>query len=52
MTMEHRGPARVFEREEDAFAAVMAKEIQPGRGGDPQRGPQGRPGMREMLQDF
>ena len=28
--MEHRGPARVFEREEDAFAAVTASEIQPG----------------------
>src|SRR5687767_10024368 len=46
----HRGPARVFEREEDAFAAVMAKEIQPGdvvviRN----EGPKGGPGMREML---
>src|SRR4029450_11567606 len=28
--MEASGPARVFEREEDAFAAVMAKSIQPG----------------------
>jgi dihydroxy-acid dehydratase len=48
--MEHRGPARVFEREEDAFAAVIAKEIQPGdvvviRN----EGPKGGPGMREML---
>ena len=48
--MEHSGPARVFEREEDAFAAVMAKEIQPGdvvviRN----EGPKGGPGMREML---
>jgi dihydroxy-acid dehydratase len=48
--MEHRGPARVFEREEDAFAAVMAKQIQPGdivviRN----EGPSGGPGMREML---
>ena len=47
---EHRGPARVFEREEDAFAAVMAKDIQPGdvvviRN----EGPKGGPGMREML---
>jgi dihydroxy-acid dehydratase len=47
---EHRGPARVFEREEDAFAAVMAKNIQPGdvvviRN----EGPKGGPGMREML---
>ena len=48
--MEHSGPARVFEREEDAFAAVMAKDIQPGdvvviRN----EGPKGGPGMREML---
>jgi dihydroxy-acid dehydratase len=48
--MEHRGPARVFEREEDAFAAVMAKQIVPGdvvviRN----EGPSGGPGMREML---
>jgi dihydroxy-acid dehydratase len=47
---EHRGPARVFEAEEDAFAAVMAKEIEPGvvvviRN----EGPSGGPGMREML---
>ena len=48
--LEHRGPARVFESEEDAFAAVMAKEIEPGdvvviRN----EGPSGGPGMREML---
>ena len=48
--MEHSGRARVFEREEDAFAAVMAKDIQPGdvvviRN----EGPKGGPGMREML---
>jgi dihydroxy-acid dehydratase len=48
--MEHRGPARVFECEEDAFAAVMAKAIVPGdvvviRN----EGPSGGPGMREML---
>ena len=45
------GPARVFEREEDCFAAVKAKEIKPGdviiiRN----EGPTGGPGMREMLQ--
>ncbi len=45
------GPARVFEREEDCFAAVRAQEIQPGdviviRN----EGPAGGPGMREMLQ--
>jgi dihydroxy-acid dehydratase len=47
---EHRGPARVFEGEEEAFAAVKAQEIQPGdvvviRN----EGPSGGPGMREML---
>jgi dihydroxy-acid dehydratase len=46
----HSGPARVFECEEDAMAAVTAKEIQPGdvvviRN----EGPAGGPGMREML---
>jgi dihydroxy-acid dehydratase len=48
---EHTGPARVFESEEDAFAAVKAKSIGPGdvvviRN----EGPSGGPGMREMLQ--
>jgi dihydroxy-acid dehydratase len=47
---EHRGPARVFECEEDAFAAVKASSVQPGdvvviRN----EGPSGGPGMREML---
>ncbi|TAN34992.1 dihydroxy-acid dehydratase [bacterium] len=46
----HRGPARVFNREEDAFAAVSAGRIKPGdvvviR----YEGPRGGPGMREML---
>ena len=45
-----RGPARVFDREEDAFAAVQAQEI---RAGDVvvirYEGPKGGPGMREML---
>ncbi len=46
----HRGPARVFDREEDAFAAVQAGRIQKGdvvviR----YEGPKGGPGMREML---
>src|SRR5215218_6747104 len=45
------GPARVFESEEDCFAAVKAQEIEPGdiiviRN----EGPAGGPGMREMLQ--
>ena len=48
--MQHRGPARVFDREEDAFAAVSERRISPGdvvviR----YEGPKGGPGMREML---
>jgi dihydroxy-acid dehydratase len=47
----HRGPARVFDREEDALAAVLQRKIQPG---DTvvlrYEGPKGGPGMREMLQ--
>jgi dihydroxy-acid dehydratase len=46
----HRGPARLFEREEDAFAAIQRREI---RAGDVvvvrYEGPSGGPGMREML---
>jgi dihydroxy-acid dehydratase len=48
--VEHRGPARVFEREEDAFAAVLARAIQPGEVVVIRNeGPAGGPGMREML---
>jgi len=48
--MEHRGRARVFESEEDAFAAVMAKSIEPGEVVVIRNeGPTGGPGMREML---
>src|SRR5207253_4949291 len=47
----HRGPARVFNREEDALAAVLGGRIVPG---DTvvirYEGPKGGPGMREMLQ--
>jgi dihydroxy-acid dehydratase len=46
----HRGPARVFNREEDAFAAVQEGRI---KAGDVvvirYEGPRGGPGMREML---
>jgi dihydroxy-acid dehydratase len=46
----HVGPARVFDREEDAFAAVARNEIE---AGDVvvirYEGPRGGPGMREML---
>jgi len=46
----HHGPARVFDREEDAMAAVTSNQIRPGdvvviR----YEGPRGGPGMREML---
>src|SRR5438094_879452 len=48
--LRHRGPARVFDREEDAMAAVTRREI---RAGDVvvirYEGPKGGPGMREML---
>lgn len=48
--MTHRGPARVFDREEDAFHAVQAGEI---KADDVvvirYEGPKGGPGMREML---
>jgi dihydroxy-acid dehydratase len=48
--MTHSGPARVFECEEDAFAAVSERTI---RAGDVlvirNEGPRGGPGMREML---
>jgi len=48
--MLHRGPARVFDREEDAFQAVQKGQIKPNdvvviR----YEGPKGGPGMREML---
>jgi dihydroxy-acid dehydratase len=48
--VSHRGPARVFESEEDAMTAVTSKQIKPGdvvviRN----EGPKGGPGMREML---
>ncbi|MGE5594425.1 MAG: dihydroxy-acid dehydratase [Hyphomicrobiales bacterium] len=48
--LNHTGPARVFECEEDAFRAVSERRINPGdvvviRN----EGPKGGPGMREML---
>ena len=48
--LQFRGPAQVFECEEDAFAAVEARSIREGsviviRN----EGPRGGPGMREML---
>jgi dihydroxy-acid dehydratase len=48
--LKHKGPARVFDGEEQAIAAIYAGEIKPGdvvviR----YEGPSGGPGMREML---
>ncbi len=48
--LHHRGPARVFDREEDAMHAVTSRSVKPGdvvviR----YEGPRGGPGMREML---
>ena len=47
---EHRGPARVFDGEEDAMRAVTSRSI---KAGDVvvirYEGPKGGPGMREML---
>ncbi|HMI97196.1 MAG TPA: dihydroxy-acid dehydratase [Micropepsaceae bacterium] len=48
--LHHRGPARVFDCEEEAFAAVQARNY---KEGDVivirYEGPKGGPGMREML---
>ena len=48
--MKHQGPARVFDSEDDAIAAIYDQQIGPGdivviR----YEGPKGGPGMREML---
>jgi dihydroxy-acid dehydratase len=48
--LSHRGPARVFDREEDALQAVLGGEIRPGDVVVVRfEGPRGGPGMREML---
>ena len=48
--LQQRGPARVFDREQDAFAAVQSRDV---KAGDVMviryEGPKGGPGMREML---
>lgn len=48
--LDHRGPARVFDSEEEAMQAVLRREI---HAGDVvvirYEGPKGGPGMREML---
>ncbi|MCS7198741.1 MAG: dihydroxy-acid dehydratase [Caldimicrobium sp.] len=48
--LKHRGPAKVFNSEEEAYEAILGGHIQPGdvvviR----YEGPKGGPGMREML---
>ena len=48
--MQHQGPARVFDSEDEAIEAIYGKKINPGdvvviR----YEGPKGGPGMREML---
>ncbi len=48
--MHHKGPARVFESEDEAYRAILDKKIEPGdvvviR----YEGPKGGPGMPEML---
>jgi len=48
--LRHKGPARVFDSEQEAVAAIKAKKVQPGdvvviR----YEGPKGGPGMPEML---
>ncbi|RME07612.1 MAG: dihydroxy-acid dehydratase [Anaerolineae bacterium] len=47
---KHRGPARIYESQEDAMRGILAHEVQPGdvvviR----YEGPRGGPGMQEML---
>lgn len=48
--MQHEGPARVFDSEEEAVTAILGKKI---KAGDVivirYEGPRGGPGMREML---
>ncbi|HKL10754.1 MAG TPA: dihydroxy-acid dehydratase [Clostridia bacterium] len=48
--MKHSGPARIYNSEEEAYAAILGKEI---KSGDVvvirYEGPKGGPGMREML---
>jgi len=49
-TLTFSGPARVFDREEDAFTAVIEQRYEPGQVLVIRyEGPRGGPGMREML---
>lgn len=48
--LQFTGPARVFDREEDAFTAVINRRYEPGEVLVIRyEGPRGGPGMREML---
>ncbi len=48
--LQFKGPARVFNHEEEAMKAIMNKEVKPGSVVVIRyEGPQGGPGMREML---
>jgi dihydroxy-acid dehydratase len=48
--LQHRGPARIFESEEQCMAAVQAQQIKKGDSVIIRyEGPKGGPGMREML---
>ena len=48
--LKHQGPARIFNSEEDATAAIMDRQIKPGDVVVVRyEGPKGGPGMREML---
>ncbi|HEV8130023.1 MAG TPA: dihydroxy-acid dehydratase [Acidobacteriota bacterium] len=47
---QHRGPARVFNCEEDAMKAITSRQVRPGDVVIVRyEGPKGGPGMREML---
>lgn len=46
----HRGPARIYESQEDAMRGILAHEVQPGDVVVVRyEGPRGGPGMQEML---
>jgi dihydroxy-acid dehydratase len=48
--LQHRGPARVFNSEEECMAAVQAQQVKKGDSVIIRyEGPKGGPGMREML---
>ena len=47
--MVHEGPARVFDSEDDAIRAISTGKVKRASGRYPLRRPEGRPGMREML---